>query len=704
MTRQLVWTSVATGALMALVVLMPSTSHATRAWLGPEKITEEAHNAANSVHVAMDAKGDVAIVWVQRSGSTSWIDVAWRPAGATLSAPLPLSSTQPEASASSPTIAMDSRGDATIAWIEGLDPVSTVKAAWCPVGNMSCMPASDLWEVSGMIPTDPLAAMDSKGDTTVAWENDNSGFGEVFAASRRTTAGFEDIRSVSTFSNESAEAPAIAVDPEGDVTLAWSDFPLGAPLPFLIQTATQPVGASFGPPTGFALNVYRPTLAMGSNGETTMVWSRRENATNIIEASTRPHLDASFETPVVLASLPSAENENPIRSDVAMDAAGDTVVAWASDGIMSMEMRPAGASSFGPPIELLKDSGFAESLPAVAMDERGDGVVAWWWKTEPSEAHTLLGSTMPAGGTFGVPAYVPASGIVYGETPTAPVSLAIDSRGDVASAWVSSYNGTDTIQLAGYQAGGPWLEGLQVPSTGEMNTALSFSISPVSVWSTVSATTWSWGDGSPETMGAGVTHVFDKPGTYEVTVKASDALGNVTQATRSVTVEEALTGGHAGSTAGTSVSVASLSPKPEPAPLKRRTTSSTPVALVSRFTPLFATRASITGNSLGLLVGIPAVKGARKGDTVVVRCTAGCARPLSKVLRVRGDRNDAHATVAISPPLALRGATRIEIELQAPGHIGRFTLYRFVKTTNEVIAHVVRRGCISAAGTRERCR
>lgn len=47
---------------------------------------------------------------------------------------------------------------------------------------------------------------------------------------------------------------------------------------------------------------------------------------------------------------------------------------------------------------------------------------------------------------------------------------------------------------------------------------------------------WSWGDGSAETTGDSVTHSFAAPGTYEVTVTATDAAGNAGSAKRTITV------------------------------------------------------------------------------------------------------------------------------------------------------------------------
>ncbi len=675
MARQLVQTCAGLGVL-CVVAALPSVARATPAWVGLSDISDGSYNAAESAAVGMDAKGDTMLVWVQNNGTKNLIAAARRPAGGEFGAPVWLSS--PEVNSSSPVVATDPRGDATVAWIEGEAPdQGHIQATWCPAGGAFTPPKT----LTGPGATNPVVAMDSKGDATVAWEWNNS-FEEIDAASRLAGGEFEERASLSGYTFNNAVMPAVAMDPEGNTTVVWKDDEGGTPgdeYPNLIQMSTQPASAGFGPPTGFALDASYPAVSMDSYGDTTVVWARKENATNIIEASTRTSLNASFETPVVLSSSPSEEDEYMIRPEVAMDAAGDTIAAWASHGNMKMAIRPA-RGSFGKPIELLKSSTFIEGLPAVAMDSRGDSVVLWW-QTTVDQGNKPLGSGMLAGGTFGVPAFPPTASL-YSGAPSSPASLAIDSQGDAVSAWING----ERVQVVGYQAGGPWLEELQAPTSGQAGAALMFSVSPLSVWSTVTSTTWSWGDGSPETSGTSATHVFSAPGTYQVSVSATDALDNVTNATRTITIEAS----------------PAIQPETQSQPTNRKPNTPVPKAVVSAFTPLFATRASTGGTTLGLLVGIPAVKRARAGDTIVLRCIAGCQRPLREIVHL-GVHHDAHGAITISPPFVLLRATRIEIQLLAPGHVARFVLYHFVRTPRGLIAYAARKGCLSPAGRPQRC-
>jgi hypothetical protein len=398
----------------------------------------------------------------------------------------------------------------------------------------------------------------------------------------------------------------------------------------------------------------------------------------------------TFEKPVVLYSAKALETEvSEIQPKVAVDAAGDTTIVWGSPKAgMKVMTRQSGA--FSKPIELESPSS-GGSPPAIAMDDKGDGAVVWVGKAEPGDFP--LGSTMPAGGMFGTPVFLMNIGdLSVPENSESPVTLAMDTQGNAVSAWVSSNGERDTVQVAGYQASGPQLEALQAPTEGQAGAPLAFSASPLSVWSTIASTTWSWGDGSPDTSGTDVAHVFNAPGTYQVSVSATDALGNTTNATRTIIII------HAPLTLNINPTLTN-NPKTSPTPPKSKLKAKE--AVVSLFTPLFATRASTGGSSLGLLVGIPAVKGARAGDTIVVRCTAGCQRPVRMTIHVR--KHHARDVLTISPPLSVYRTTRIEIELLAPGHVARFVQYQFVRTGNALIAHPTHRGCLSLAGRPRSC-
>jgi hypothetical protein len=103
--------------------------------------------------------------------------------------------------------------------------------------------------------------------------------------------------------------------------------------------------------------------------------------------------------------------------------------------------------------------------------------------------------------------------------------------------WQRSNGLRGVIQGAGYDAAGPQLRDLAIPASGVVGQVLVFGVSPFDVWSLPGATSWTFGDGATAPApDAQVSHTFVRPGTFNVGVTASDALGNVSSATRSVAI------------------------------------------------------------------------------------------------------------------------------------------------------------------------
>jgi hypothetical protein len=101
--------------------------------------------------------------------------------------------------------------------------------------------------------------------------------------------------------------------------------------------------------------------------------------------------------------------------------------------------------------------------------------------------------------------------------------------------WAGLGGGFYIAEAAGFDAAGPTIGELSIPSTGSVGQTLSFSLSATDVWSPLGATTWSFGDGQ-SASGTSVTHAYANAGTYAVTVTSTDLLGNSTSASASVAI------------------------------------------------------------------------------------------------------------------------------------------------------------------------
>ena len=146
----------------------------------------------------------------------------------------------------------------------------------------------------------------------------------------------------------------------------------------------------------------------------------------------------------------------------------------------------------------------------------------------------------PAGGAWPDPATVPPTAL---SAPGADIglsdspSLTMDGLGNAVATWTRG----SVIQAAAFDASPPAFTAVNVPATGTTGQPVAASATTLDTWSALGAgqPSWNFGDGKLAS-GSSVTHVYAAPGTYTVTVGASDAVGNASPpATRQIVITNA---------------------------------------------------------------------------------------------------------------------------------------------------------------------
>jgi hypothetical protein len=213
---------------------------------------------------------------------------------------------------------------------------------------------------------------------------------------------------------------------------------------------------------------------------------------------------------------------------VAINLQGNAVAVWGATvsssamPIVQAAIRPID-SAWQPATEL-SETRKPESYPQVANGPRGEAIAVWWGVHEGND---VIESSVRPAASASWQAPVALSGAIPQASKPA---IAMDSVGNAVAAWAV---GND-IQAAGYDVG-PMLSVLAIPPAGIVGQALTFSVSPLAVWSALEETSWSFGDGT-SANGAGVTHIYTAPGIYPVSVTSVDALGNATSTLVTITI------------------------------------------------------------------------------------------------------------------------------------------------------------------------
>ncbi len=269
-----------------------------------------------------------------------------------------------------------------------------------------------------------------------------------------------------------------------------------------------------------------PQVVGDPQGDAVAVWTGDTGGNRVVEATIRQGTHGVWQAPVTLSSSSEVASE----PEVAIDSHGNAVAVWqASTGtneIIDAAFMPTASGAWQPPIPV---STAATSLigefPQITMDPQGDAVAVW---------------DQSNGNNYIVEAAVrPATSSAW-QTPTAlsPSNedsylpqVAVDPQGNALAIWENNL-----IEAAGYDAAGPLLRSLSIPSNGTIGQPLPFSVSPLDVWSILGPTTWNFGDGTSATA-TSATHVYTAAGDYHVTVTGGDALGNTTSLTGTVLIE-----------------------------------------------------------------------------------------------------------------------------------------------------------------------
>ena len=463
-------------------------------------------------------------------------------------------------------VAMGAHGDVAMAWASFVTGKPTIQIVTRPPGGGYSAPLTI--SPSGSESKSPVVAVDGAGEALAAWPAAGSNY--IIEAATVSGATVSTPQKLSA-PGENAISPAVAMDERGDAIVAWARENGSERV---VQAAFRPAGGHFGPTVSLPTksgNAMHPEVAIDAAGDATVVWERFDGAEEIVEAATRSAASGAFSAPTELAS----SSGDPVEPSVAMNAAGDTAVAWVSPGVQKViqaAVRPAGGS-FDKPANLTGEVP-AASQPQVALDGQGEPTVVWtgnfvveyatgtragafstpkglafeaWYPSiaEDAAGDTLVGyATLigldadavfrPAGGAFGVSRQVsPVGQIVGGGAST--INVAMSDDGDGAFGFVAQGESAVTAEVGLLDSAGVAPGDVSIPASATAGSPVSFSAAPVDAIFPQPAVTWAFGDATTAS-GDTVTHTFADPGTYSVSVTAEAAPGDSATRTATITV------------------------------------------------------------------------------------------------------------------------------------------------------------------------
>jgi hypothetical protein len=519
------------GAACLCALVFVSGAQAAPAWLPAQDLSTTGRDAL-APKVALDASGNALVIW-RRAGI---VQAAEHSAGGSWEAPADLSAAGQEAV--DHQVAVDPAGNAIAVWYRSNGMHDIVQAAVRPARG-SWQAAQDL-SVLGQDASTPYVAFDLAGNAIAVWSRlDGSNF-IVQAAFRPAGGSWQLPAQDLTVPGHDAAFPQVAFDAAGNAIAAWhrSD---GAN--YVVQAAFRPAGGGWQLPaqtlslTG--ANAFSPQLAVDPAGNAVAVWERA----SVVQAAVRP-VGGPWQ-PADNLSLPAGSATNP---QVALGETGSAVAVWQGwngmNYIIRASMRPL--SGIWQPAEDLSALGESAFDPQVALDPAGNAVAVW--KRPGTTNIPAQAAVRPVGGPWQPPTDVSASTLgVNAESP----QVAIDPAGNALAVWQWNTPPNYVVQATAYDVAGPIVRAVAIPAGAFARQRLTFSLDAFDAWSALAPPVWTFGDGKSAT-GQTVTHTFARGGAYTVGVTQADAVGNVSAATRTLTLRVARCFGKAATRVGTS--------------------------------------------------------------------------------------------------------------------------------------------------------
>ncbi len=345
-------------------------------------------------------------------------------------------------------------------------------AAPAAMGALDATPAGSQFQVNTYTTNDqqrPSVAIDADGDFVVVWQSDGSGGTDTdrmsVQAQRYTAAGtpaggqFQ----VNTYTTSDQQYPSVAMDADGDFVVVWQSFGSSGSDASSFSIWGQRYNAA-GTPQGseFQVNTYTtsaqrfPSVAMDADGDFVAVWmSNGSGGTDAAFYSIQgQRFNAAGTSQGSQFQVNTYTTDNQFFPRVALDADGDFVVVWQSNGssgtdtdgfsIQGQRYNAAGTSQ-GSQFQVNTYTTAGQVFPAVARDADGDFVVVW-----QSDGSSGTDSSVYSvqGQRFGAAGAAQGSQFQVNTYTTGAQSVpmvAMDADGDFVVVWHSDGSGgTDT--------------------------------------------------------------------------------------------------------------------------------------------------------------------------------------------------------------------------------------------------------------------
>ncbi|MBB4660536.1 PKD domain-containing protein [Conexibacter arvalis] len=520
--RQLQRRLAAVGAAAVLLAAAPAAAHAEGWIAGPAfEVAEEAQAA----DVAAAPDGSAVAAWISQDedgrarATFQFASASGALSPATVLGPLG----DLHADDAALDVAAGPAGGFAVVWTTREGPDDLPAAQLTQIGADGARGTTV--EVATGLAGSPAVALDADGDATVAWAGLDDGFIIATAMARRIGADGvpgPQMRLGQTYFNELR----VATTPGGVAWVTW----IGDVNRVARINAAGDHDGTADVPSDDPGN--QPDVTAGSGGGV-MTWKEWTSPEETRVSGVRlPESGSLLGAPFAVdAGIDAPTSE---LYDVTIEDGGTVMVAWTGSGesgVVSWFSRFAPAAETAERQLLGASPGIGESLPRLAL-RRGSRTLAVTVHLGRSAIGRVLARTIGADGTVSGP--VDTGGLL------SPLALYHDRAvqlfpvgNDALLGQIEPGPDGSVITTRVLDTTAPRLDAT-IPATATAGQPVAFAATATDL-RTDTTVSWDFGDDSGSSR-ARVDHAYAVPGTYTVTVTATDAADNATTVTRQVTV------------------------------------------------------------------------------------------------------------------------------------------------------------------------
>lgn len=424
-------------ATFILLSACGGSNHGTPARIWGAAVLVETDNAgdANSPDIAVDAAGNVTVVWRQNDGTRNDIRSNRYVMGQGWVGPQPVEYGNDDARG--PSVAVDPSGNAVAVWRQSDGARYSAYAARYGAGAWSWAAALEFDNTGDVY--DVKIAFDAIGNALALWQQGSNNQDSIWSSYLVAGLAWTSPQPVENLGDHASEVE-IAFDPSGNALAVWrqSDGAQDSVWANRFDAATLSWGAATTIESGNTGRIEQPAIATDAAGNAIAVWRQLDGVSMRFDTWTNRYVAGQGWGTEQMISDGSGDTATP---SVALDAAGNAIVVWYQYAGARTDIwanRYVAGQGWGA-AQLIEhsDTGSA-NIVSVAMDSSGNAIAVWRQTdgtlVNNAPRYDIWANRYVAGRGWGTPRLLETDNTGTADGP----QLVMDSAGNATVAWGQS--------------------------------------------------------------------------------------------------------------------------------------------------------------------------------------------------------------------------------------------------------------------------